>query len=351
MKERLLLIAASAAAGLISIILVQHGNPANMGFCTACFLRDIAGGLGLHREAALQYLRPEIMGLVLGSLGAAVCFRNYKSRGSSNAILRFFLGAFMMAGALIFLGCPLRMLLRLGGGDLNALIALPGYVFGIWIGTLFLRKGYTLGNTQGQPAVSGGAGPAFFIMLLIFVVASPAFIFFSTEGSGAMRAALPLALGAGLLIGFLFQRTKFCTVGAFRDLILFKNYQRLMGIAALFVIVLAGNLLLGNFNLGFAGQPVAHTQVVWSFLGMGIIGFAAVLAEGCPLRHLILVGEGNSDSMATVLGLVFGAAIMHNFKLAASPLGVPVAGQISVVIVWILLFVIAFSVTRTSNSN
>jgi uncharacterized protein len=114
----------------LAIILVLNGNPANMGFCIACFLRDIAGGLGLHRAAVVQYLRPEIMGLVLGSFVTALAFREFKSNGGSSAIIRFFLGAFMMMGALVFLGCPLRMVLRLAGGDLNALVALPGYIAG-----------------------------------------------------------------------------------------------------------------------------------------------------------------------------------------------------------------------------
>ena len=42
--------------GIISVLLVYFGNPANMGFCIACFLRDIAGGIGLHRAGVVQYL-------------------------------------------------------------------------------------------------------------------------------------------------------------------------------------------------------------------------------------------------------------------------------------------------------
>jgi urea transporter len=55
--------------------------------------------------------------------------------------------------------------------------------------------------------------------------------------------------------------------------------------------------------------------------------------------------------MTTVLGLIFGAAIMHNFKLAAGPLGVPAGGQILVVTIWILLFIIACSVTKSAKGS
>ena len=47
---------------------------------------------------------------------------------------------FVMIGALVFLGCPLRMMIRIGGGDLNAIVGLVGFVVGIFVGTLFLRE-------------------------------------------------------------------------------------------------------------------------------------------------------------------------------------------------------------------
>lgn len=38
----------------------------------ACFERDIAGALGLHRAEVVQYIRPEIIGFVLGATLAAL---------------------------------------------------------------------------------------------------------------------------------------------------------------------------------------------------------------------------------------------------------------------------------------
>lgn len=351
MKEKYPIIGTGIVFGIMAVFLVLQGNPANMGFCIACFLRDIAGGLGLHRAAAVQYLRPEIMGLVLGAFFTALKYREFKSRGGSSVLLRFTLGVFMMMGALIFLGCPLRMILRIAGGDFNALVALPGYIFGIWVGTLFLRQGYTLGQATEQPRANGLAGPVFSLGLLILALITPAFIFTSTEGPGSMRAPLFVALAAGLVGGLLAQRSRLCTMGAFRDLILFKDYHLFSGIAALFVVALAGNLLGGFFNPGFSGQPVAHTQAIWNFLGMGIVGLAAVLAGGCPLRQLILTGEGNADAFATILGTIFGASIMHNFGWAASTNGVTAGGQVMVVVVWIILLLIGFTVTRQAQQK
>ena len=50
-KETVIVVSAGAAVGLAAIFLMLLGNPANMGFCIACFLRDIAGAYGLHNAA------------------------------------------------------------------------------------------------------------------------------------------------------------------------------------------------------------------------------------------------------------------------------------------------------------
>ena len=123
--------------GLIAVFLQFSGNPGNMGICVVCFNRDIAGAVGLHRAPIVQYLRPEIMGMVLGSLAAALCFGEYRARGGSAPAVRFLLGVIAAIGALVFLGCPWRVIMRLAGGDANALFGLAGLVVGIGLGTVF----------------------------------------------------------------------------------------------------------------------------------------------------------------------------------------------------------------------
>jgi hypothetical protein len=77
-----------------------------MGICVVCFNCDIAGALGLHRASVVQYIRPEIIGFVLGSLVVALIFREFKPRTGSAPLVRFLLGMFAVFGALVFLGCP-----------------------------------------------------------------------------------------------------------------------------------------------------------------------------------------------------------------------------------------------------
>ena len=141
--------------GLIAVFLQFSGNPGNMGICVVCFNRDIAGAVGLHRAPIVQYLRPEIMGMVLGSLAAALCFGEYRARGGSAPAVRFLLGVIAAIGALVFLGCPWRVIMRLAGGDANALFGLAGLVVGIGLGTVFFRMGFSLGRSQSQSKASG----------------------------------------------------------------------------------------------------------------------------------------------------------------------------------------------------
>jgi len=58
------IICVGAIIGILAALLQKLGNPGNMGICVACFERDIAGALGLHRAGVVQYIRPEIIGLL-----------------------------------------------------------------------------------------------------------------------------------------------------------------------------------------------------------------------------------------------------------------------------------------------
>ena len=348
-KEKTMIIVGGLIIGVIASLLVFFGNPANMGFCIACFLRDTAGALGLHRAGAVQYIRPEIIGLVLGSFIMAVCKKEFAAKGGSSPLTRFVLGFFAMIGCLMFLGCPFRMILRLAGGDFNALLGLAGFVLGILCGVFFLNKGYTLKRSYRQPVVEGAVLPIVQVVMLVLLVAAPAFILFTEEGAGpgAKHAAIAVSLIAGLIVGAIAQRTRLCMVGGIRDVVLFRETKLLFGFVAIFVSALVCNLILTAategtyFTAGFAGQPVAHTDGLWNLLGMLLVGFACVLLGGCPLRQLILAGEGNSDSAVAVLGLMAGAAFAHNFGLASSGEGPTANGKIAVIVGIVIVAVIA----------
>ena len=348
-RERIQIVIAGLIIGVIASLLVFFGNPSNMGFCIACFLRDTAGGLGLHRAAAVQYIRPEIIGLVLGSFGVALVKKEFSAKGGSAPVTRFVLGFFVMVGCLMFLGCPFRMILRLAGGDLNALLGLLGLALGILAGVFFLKRGYSLKRTYTQTKLDGVIFPVIQVVVFILLVAAPAFIYFTEAGGGpgAKHAAVLISLAAGLIVGALAQRTRLCMVGGIRDVVLFREPKLLMGFGAILISALVCNLILTGatdgtyFHLAFEGQPIAHTDGLWNCLGMVLVGFGCVLLGGCPLRQLVMSGEGNSDSAVTVLGLIVGAAFCHNFGLASSADGPTAAGKITVLLGIAVVLVIA----------
>jgi YedE family putative selenium metabolism protein len=347
--------------GVLAPVLVKLGNPGNMGVCVACFSRDIAGALGLQRASTVQYIRPEIIGFVLGAFVAAMIFREFKPRTGSSPLARFLLGMLAMIGALVFLGCPWRAYLRLGGGDWNAIWGILGLVAGIGLGIVFLRMGFSLGRNHPAPQALGWVMPVLMIGLLLALIFAPQFgrdadgkatgpIFFSTTGPGSQHAPLLISLGVGLLVGFLAQRSRFCTVGAVRDLILLRDMHLFNGILALLAAAFLTNLALGQFKPGFANQPIAHTDALWNFGGMALAGLAFTLAGGCPGRQLFLSGEGDGDAAVFALGMIVGAGFAHNFTLASSTKGAGAYGPVAVIVGLIICVVIGLTMREPQTA-
>ena len=310
---------AGAICGLVAACLAFFGNPANMAFCIACFLRDMAGSLGMHQAAVVQYMRPEIIGLVLGSFIISVATKEYRSTAGSSPMTRFVLGVCIMIGSLVFLGCPLRMVIRMSAGDLNAWVALVGFILGIATGVVCLKKGFSLGRAHATNKASGAMLPGIMVVFLVILLAAPTLLIFSESGPGSVHAPIIMSLVGGLVFGAVAQKARMCFAGGVRDVILMKNFDLLSVIAGLFVVMLAFNLATGKFQLGFMTPGViAHADHLWNILGMYVVGLAATLAGGCPLRQLILAGQGSSDAAVTVIGMLVGAALCHNLGLASS---------------------------------
>lgn len=350
LKKNWLVILCGLVVGGAAVLLTHLGNPGNMGFCIACFERDIAGALRLQQTGP-QYFRPEILGIVLGALAMALLGKEFKPKGGSSPVIRFTLGAAVMVGALVFLGCPLRMVIRIGGGDLNAILGLAGFVLGILIGIFFLKRNFSLGRAYKQGKVEGLTFPVMLSVgfVLTLTAAGQAWFAVSEKGPGAMQAPILLALGVGLIVGALAQKSRLCMVGGIRDSVLFKDFGLLAGFGGVLAAVLIGNALLGKLNWGFAEQPVAHSEWLWNLLGMVVVGWGCTLLGGCPLRQLVLAGEGNSDSAITVLGMISGAAAAHTLGAASSPTGIGPNGDIATIVCLVVVLVISLTHLKKEN--
>mgnify|MGYP004659627421 FL=1 len=320
-------IISGAVLGIVAAFLAYAGNPANMGICAACFLRDTSGALGFHSVQTLQYLRPELIGLVLGGFLASLFWtKEFAPKNSTATFSSFFLGVFAMIGALVFLGCPWRAFLRLGGGDMTAIAGFLGLAAGVGIGLFFKKNGYKVDESVSVSKNIGFLPVIFSVLLLLALVfglkiGENGALFSSVKGPAAQHAALFISLIGGLVVGVFMQKSKFCSVGAFARA--YKgDFSMFWGVVAIIAFATIANLALGQYKFGFEAQPIAHNDFVWNFLGMVLAGLCFSLSEGCPGKHLVQMGTGNLHSGIFVIGMMAGAGFAHNFLLASSPAGI-----------------------------
>ena len=121
--------------------------PAAYGLCSACHGRDLADWVVNHTEGKSLFVTAAgagwplltVVGLVIGSFLAARRNREYSSINLGGNVRQFAFGAVVMGAALFVGGCPTRILIRTGYGDLAGLLALGGVATGIVIATLSMR--------------------------------------------------------------------------------------------------------------------------------------------------------------------------------------------------------------------
>jgi hypothetical protein len=349
---RVLAIALLLLLGVLAAGLVAAGNPGNMGLCGACFLRDLAGALRLHQGPSL--VRPEVAGIAVGALVWSLLRGRHVGRSGSHAVARFLLCAAMAVGALVFLGCPFRLLQRLGGGDPNAWLALPGFVAGVGVATVLERRGYSLGKTSEVSLPIGLLGPIALIAPLIawwFGVGLAGPSLGADAATGPARAPWALALSLSLLAGGVLSATGFCAISAARSVFGGSRWMLLAAFAFVVGYAIAA-MVTGRFHTGLDGQPIAHADWLWNALALALVGACGAFAGGCPVRQIVMAGEGNGDAMVGCAGLMFGAAIAHNFGIASTAASASAAGgasangAIAVVVLLALVIVYAASVSR-----
>jgi YedE family putative selenium metabolism protein len=313
-------------------------------------MENFAGALGLHGNIRMQYLRPDILGFVLGSfLMTAVIRRDFSASGGSSPLLRFLIGILLIIGCSVFIGCPVKMILRLAAGDIGAIIGFVGLLTGIYIGLEFVENGFQLGVSSPTPRANGLIIPGIMFFLLINLLLQSPFLLESSKGAAALHAPLLLSLGVGLVIGAMANHTKFCITGGFARIFLWgprevmncpRSSAMLLSIAAFIISAFIANLLSGQFSFGLHGQPSSNESFGWAFLGMLLVGFGSVLIRGCPLRQLTAAGDGDTDAGATVMGMLVGAALVQNWNMAGTAEGTPFAAKVAVLAGICILFTI-----------
>ncbi|MBI5419435.1 MAG: YedE-related selenium metabolism membrane protein [Deltaproteobacteria bacterium] len=336
---------AAVAVGLTAL-----GNPASSGLCASCFLVNVAGALHLHPRATQSYLRPELLGIVLGAFFAAFSSREFRVRGGggSSGVLHFVGGAFILLGCEVFIGCPIKALLRTAGGGGAGLVGLLGLAGGVAFATLFLRDGYGFRPKAAVPEAAGLILPGAAFLLLLAVSMGSDLFAAAGFGGGAHHAPFAVSAAAGIFFGAAGQRSRFCVTGSIKSAVLARDFREGAGTVTFLVVALLLNVLLGSFLPSVALEPGAHTDLYWAFLAMAMAGFGAILIAGCPFRQLVLAASGDMDAAAAVAGMLLAASLSVAFNIGSSPAGVTDAGKIAVLAGWVFFLALGIGCRKAA---
>jgi uncharacterized membrane protein YedE/YeeE len=125
------------------------------------------------------------------------------------------------------------------------------------------------------------------------------------------------SLGVGLIVGYLGQRSRMCTIGGLRDFVLVRDTALLKGVGALLVsawLVFGVRRLAGGSDAGHgliaAGTTPSGLRAVAALLAGGLLlGLVATLSGACPLRQHVLAGQGRVGAWAFLAGFYLAAVV------------------------------------------
>jgi hypothetical protein len=133
-------------AAFVQVLLISAGGPEAYGFCVACHTRDVVNvavndiaGTKLAVAAISQNAILPVMtvvGVLIGAFVSAKYFQEFKTKTGSIASYVWYLlgGLLFMIFALFMGGCPYRMGLRIGYGDVVAFIGVIAIIAGVLVG-------------------------------------------------------------------------------------------------------------------------------------------------------------------------------------------------------------------------
>lgn len=144
-----------------------------------------------------------------------------------------------------------------------------------------------------------------FSMLAIIVIAAATKSWFLT--------ALPI----GFLFGFFLEKADLCGASAFSEAIMFKDWRKIQGLWVLIVTSMTGFAILSLLGI----VTLSPKPLEWATMLVGglVFGSGMVLAGGCISGALYKSGAGNLNSMAALVGIPLGVALveygpLHGFQ-------------------------------------
>jgi uncharacterized membrane protein YedE/YeeE len=128
-----------------------------------------------------------------------------------------------------------------------------------------------------------------------------------------------VSLGVGLIVGYLGQRSRMCSIGGLRDYVLVRDTALLKGAGALLLGAwlsfgvlrfFGGSAANGRSGLIANGTAPSHVTAYVAILGGAILlGFFATLSGACPLRQHVLAGQGRIGAWWFLAGFYLMAIV------------------------------------------
>ena len=124
------------------------------------------------------------------------------------------------------------------------------------------------------------------------------------------------SLGLGLVVGYLGQRSRMCSIGGLRDFVLVRDTGLLKGAGALLVAAWVGfgvariiNGSAGHGLIAAGTTPSGLRAVIAIAVGAIVLGFVATLSGACPLRQHVLAGQGRVGAWSFLAGFYLAAVV------------------------------------------
>lgn len=135
-----------------------------------------------------------------------------------------------------------------------------------------------------------------------------------------MTTAAVATLIAGVIFGYLGQRSRMCFMGAIRDIVLTRDTYLLKGLITFgmtaWVAFPLFRLMVGESGAGsvlqpFEVSPLTVSAVILAVIGGLGVGVFSTLANGCPFRQHVMAAQGAISSISYLGGFYLGAIFFH----------------------------------------
>ena len=124
------------------------------------------------------------------------------------------------------------------------------------------------------------------------------------------QSVLLAVFGVSFVLGFLSQRTHFCTMGAIADVVNMEDWTRARQWLLAIGVAMIGFAALSDLGQIDASKSLyANNRFLWlsTLVGGLMFGYGMVIASGCANKALVRIGGGNLKSVVVFMAMGLSA--------------------------------------------